>query len=43
MKKMLTIIVPCFNEGINVKNMGETLTSILDGMDYQFEIIFIDN
>lgn len=41
--KLLSIIVPCFNEGINVKSMGETLISILDKMEYKFEIIFIDN
>lgn len=42
-KKLISVIVPCYNEGINVKNMGETLVSILDKTGYLFEILFVDN
>ena len=42
-EKMVSVIVPCFNEGINVKNMGETLVRILSETGHKYEIIFVDN
>lgn len=41
--KMISILVPCYNEGLNVKNMGERLVEILDGTGYKYEILFVDN
>lgn len=41
--KKISVIVPCYNEGINVKNMGEKLVEILNETGYDYEILFVDN
>lgn len=43
MRKKISIAVPCYNEEGNVKQMAETLTEIMQGLDYDYEIIFTDN
>lgn len=43
MRKKISINVPCFNEENNVKPMAETLTRIMQSLDYDYEIIFRDN
>ncbi len=43
MKKKISINVPCYNEENNVKPMAETLTKIMQTLDYDYEIIFRDN
>lgn len=43
-KKMISIVVPCYNEQDNVQNMYQALTNIMSAMTmYDYEIIFIDN
>lgn len=43
LRKKITINVPCYNEEDNVKPMAETLTHIMQTLDYDYEIIFKDN
>lgn len=43
MRKRISINVPCYNEEDNVKPMAETLTRIMQSLDYDYEIIFRDN
>lgn len=43
MRKKITINVPCYNEEDNVKPMAETLTGIMQSLDYDYEILFRDN
>lgn len=42
-RKKITIGVPCFNEVGNVREMAETLTNIMEGLSYDYEIVFTDN
>uniref|UniRef100_N2ARW5 Glycosyltransferase 2-like domain-containing protein n=1 Tax=Eubacterium plexicaudatum ASF492 TaxID=1235802 RepID=N2ARW5_9FIRM len=41
--KKISITVPCYNEAGNVRKMAETLTSIMKGLPYDYEIVFTDN
>lgn len=45
MKKLISIIVPCFNESENLKPFTAELISVLKGLEsiYQYEIIFIND
>jgi glycosyltransferase involved in cell wall biosynthesis len=43
MKKIISIIIPTFNEEENIKNFSEALEQCTRGMDYDFEQIIIDN
>ncbi len=44
MKKLISIVTPCFNESANVDELYIRIKSALKGLDnYDFEIIFIDN
>ena len=44
MKKMLSIVTPCFNESENVEALYEEIKKVIGGMsDYAYEHIFIDN
>lgn len=43
MRKKISIFVPCYNEEENVKPMAEALTSIMQSLDYEYEIVFRDN
>lgn len=42
-KKKISIYVPCYNEVGNVKPMADTLTEIMSGLPYDYEILFTDN
>lgn len=42
-KKKISVYVPCYNEVGNVKPMADTLTEIMRGLPYDYEILFIDN
>lgn len=41
--KLCSVVVPCYNEEANVQRFYEVLTSVLDGLDFASEIIFIDD
>lgn len=41
--KKLSIMVPCYNEEGNVRQMAKTLVDIMEPLNYQYEIIFTDN
>lgn len=41
--KKVSVCVPCYNEVGNVRDMAETLTGIMQGLPYEYEIIFTDN
>ena len=44
MKKLITIVTPCFNEAENVEELYRRVSaSISDLHGYDFEILFIDN
>jgi glycosyltransferase involved in cell wall biosynthesis len=43
MKKIISIIIPTFNEEENIKKFSEALEQCTRGMDYDFEQIIIDN
>lgn len=40
---LCSIVVPCFNEEANVEHFHEVLTSVIDGLDFRSEIIFVDD
>lgn len=43
-KGRLSVVVPCYNEQDNVKNMCQALTVVLSALNkYDYEILFIDN
>ena len=43
MSKLLSVVLPCFNESENVKSTYNTLTEILKNIDMEYELIFVDN
>lgn len=43
MKKLISIVTPCFNEESNVKELYKRIKNAINEMNYDFEIIFIDN
>ena len=43
MKKLISIVTPCFNEESNVKELYKRIKNAIKEMEYDFEIIFIDN
>ena len=44
-KKKISILIPCYNEELNVEPMAEALTEMFknDLPNYDYEIVFIDN
>ena len=44
-KKIISVVIPCFNEEGNVKNISDKIISLFDNelKNYLYEIIFIDN
>ena len=42
-QKMLSVVVPCYNEEENIKNFYTELTKTLNKLDYDYEIIFVDD
>ncbi len=43
MKKLVSIVVPSFNEEGNVETLASRLISIFETLPYQFEVIFVDD
>ena len=43
MKKLISIITPCFNEEENVEELHARIQSVMAVLDYEYEQIFIDN
>lgn len=44
MKKLVSIVIPCFNEEENIHNTYAAVRSVIHRIDrYEFEIIFVDN
>jgi dolichol-phosphate mannosyltransferase len=44
MKKLISIVVPCLNEALNINIFYKELALVLNGIEqFDFEIIFIDN
>lgn len=41
--RKISVTVPCYNEVGNVRTMAEVLTEIMQGLSYNYEIIFTDN
>jgi glycosyltransferase involved in cell wall biosynthesis len=41
--KMISVVTPCFNEEENVNELYDRIKSVMLGLDYQYEHIFIDN
>ena len=43
--KKISILIPCFNEELNVEPMAEALVNMFatDLPEYDYEIVFIDN
>ena len=42
-EKMISIVTPCFNEEGNVDELYERIKTVMSGLDYRYEHIFIDN
>jgi len=42
-QKMISIVTPCFNEEGNVNELYERIKTVMAGLNYQYEHIFIDN
>ena len=44
-RKMISFMIPCYNEKENVVPMSEAITGLMDSelKDYDYELIFIDN
>ena len=44
-KKKISVLIPCYNEELNVEPMAEALTEMFakDLPEYDYEIVFIDN
>ena len=45
MKKLITVVVPTYNEELNIENVYSRVTKIMQGSlsNYDYEIMFIDN
>lgn len=41
--KKISIFIPCFNEEGNVRQMAECLTKVCQGLNYDYELLFVDN
>jgi polyisoprenyl-phosphate glycosyltransferase len=42
-KKLISVVVPCFNEEENIEALHQTLTDIFLNLNYDLELLFIDN
>ncbi len=43
-KKLITILTPCYNEELNVREVHRRLLAVAAGLpEYRFEHLFIDN
>ena len=45
MKKLITVVVPTFNEELNVENVWQRVTNIMNKQlpQYDYEILYVDN
>ena len=43
MKKKVSIVIPAFNEATNIPKVTEAVAHVFSALDYDFEIIFIDD
>lgn len=43
MKKLVSIIIPAYNEADNIPNIVEKIQSVFQNMDYRYEIILVDD
>lgn len=43
MNKLISIVTPCFNEKDNIDELCERIRVTMDGLNYRYEHIFIDN
>lgn len=43
MKKLISIVTPCYNERDNIDELYSRIRSVMSDMDYRYEHIFIDN
>jgi glycosyltransferase involved in cell wall biosynthesis len=41
--KRISIIAPCYNEEDNVRELYDRIKSVMDGLNYDYELILIDN
>ena len=41
--KLLSVVIPSFNEEENIKNTAKTLIEILENNEFQFELIFVSD
>jgi len=42
-EKLISIVTPCFNEEGNVDELYERIKTVMSGLNYRYEHIFIDN
>lgn len=42
-KKMISLIVPCFNEQDSLPFFYKETTAVMKGLDYEYEILFVDD
>lgn len=43
MKQIVSIVIPTFNEEKNIKELSDRIEHVIKNINYEFEIIFIDN
>jgi Glycosyltransferases involved in cell wall biogenesis len=43
MRKLLSIVTPCYNEEANIDELCQRINSVMAKLDYDYEHIFIDN
>lgn len=42
-KKTVSIVVPVYNEHLNIEKFYEEVTGAMETTDYKYEIIFVDD
>lgn len=42
-KKIISVIIPVYNEGSNIEKLFHELHSVLKGIPYNYEVIFVDD
>ena len=42
-KKMLSVVVPVFNEQLNIEKFYEEATKAIQNLDMDYELIFVDD
>lgn len=41
--KRVSVFIPCYNEEENVREMAQALTDVFESLDYDYELLFVDN